>query len=71
MSRVIQTGTEWEGQVVLSHMSTAHGEVGLLFSRPFFPTSLEGEQVVKGRGLLVRARFDQRMLIFINCLRPH
>ena len=54
---------EWEGQVVLSHMSTAHGGVGLLFSRAFILTSLEVEQVVKGRCLLVKAKFEEHMFI--------
>ena len=54
---------EWEGQVVLSHMRTARGVVGLLFSRAFIPTSLKLEQVVKGRCLLVKAKFEEHMFI--------
>ena len=61
---------EWEVQVVLSHMSTAHGGVGLLFSKAFIPTSLEVEQVVKGRCLLVKAKFVEYALIFINVYTP-
>lgn len=45
---------EWEGQVVLSHNTTLSGGVGFLFSRAFNPTSLEVEQVVKGRCLLAK-----------------
>ena len=57
---------EWEGQVVLSHISTARGRVGLLFPGSFTPTSVEVEQVVKGRCLLVGTHFEELTLVFIN-----
>nr|BAC82605.1 pol-like protein [Tetraodon nigroviridis] len=61
---------EWEGQVVLSHLSTASGGVGLLFLRSFTPTSVEVEHVVKGRCLLVTACFNERTVVFINVYAP-
>lgn len=55
---------EWEGRVVLS------GGVGFLFSTAFNPTSLEVEQVVKGRCLLAKAQCNEHTLVFINIYAP-
>lgn len=41
----------WEGLVVLSHNTSQSSGVGIIFSQRFSPSSLEVEQVVKGRRL--------------------
>lgn len=62
---------EWEGQVALSHNTTLSGGVGIFFSRRFTPSSLEVEQEVEGRCLLVKAKFDTFTLVFINIYAPN
>ena len=61
---------EWEGQVVLSHLSTTSGGVGITFSKSFTPDSLEVEDVVEGRLLVVRAEVEQFYLVFMNVYAP-
>lgn len=57
---------EWVGQVLLSHDSTSSGEVGILFARSFSPINVEGEQVVEGKLMIVRASFNSYNMVFMN-----
>ena len=52
--------------MVLSHPSTTSGGVGIIFSKSFTPESLEVEEVVEGRLLVVRAKVEQFYLVFMN-----
>ena len=62
--------TEWDGEVVLSHLSNNTAGVALLFSREFLPLSFTVEEVMRGRLLVVRACFDQYNVVFINVYAP-
>ena len=57
---------EWEGQDILSHSSTSSGGIGVLFSRSFSPITVEIEQVIEGRLVVVTAKFDTYNMIFMN-----
>lgn len=57
---------EWEGQVVLRHISTAcGGGGGTLFSRSFTPMSVAVKHVIKERCPLVKACLYWRTLVFL------
>jgi hypothetical protein len=56
---------EWEGEVVLSHNTNLSVGVGFLFSRSFFPVSMEVEHVIMGKMLLIKARFEQFNVFFL------
>lgn len=43
---------EWDGQIILSHMSSNSGGVAVLFSKKSLPISYEIEEIVKGRFFL-------------------
>ena len=61
---------EWEGEVILSHNTSLSGGVGFLLSKSFNPVSLEVEHFIKGRLLLIKARFDLFTVVFINVYAP-
>ena len=52
---------EWEGKVLLSHGSAASAGVGILFARSFSPITVEVEQVVEGRLMVVLCVLNKRM----------
>ena len=56
--------------MVLSHLSTTSGGVGIIFSKNFTPESLEVEEVVEGRLLVVRAKVEQFYFVFMNVYAP-
>ena len=58
--------TEWEGEVILSHLSNSSGGVAILFSRDFAPMSFEVEEIMKGRLMVVRAKYELFNMVFIN-----
>ncbi|KAJ3594475.1 hypothetical protein NHX12_032779, partial [Muraenolepis orangiensis] len=47
---------EWEGEVILSHNTSRSGGVGFPLSKSFKPVSLEVEQFINGRLLLMLLR---------------
>ncbi|KAI3361897.1 hypothetical protein L3Q82_002225 [Scortum barcoo] len=57
------SGTE---NVVLSHLDRVSGGVALLFSRNFLPKSYELEERIKGRLMVVRAKYELFTIVFIN-----
>lgn len=61
---------EWEGQAILSHSSTSSGGVGILFSKCFSPLTVEVEEVVEGRLIVVRAKFSTYNMVFMNIYAP-
>ena len=62
---------EWEGEVILSHLHSTSSGVALLFSRDFIPKSYEMEEIVKGRLMLVRAKYELFTMVFINVYAPN
>lgn len=49
---------EWEGEVILSHLSKTSGGVVLLFSKNVLPESCVMEEKVKGRLMVDRAKYE-------------
>lgn len=58
--------TEWDGQLVLSPLSRISGGVAILFSRNFLPKSFVFEEIMKGRLMVVRAKYQHFTIVFIN-----
>ena len=69
-ANMIDWSREWGGRVILSHSSTSSGGVGMLFSTSFCPITVEVEQVVEGRLLVVKATFKNYNMVFINLYAP-
>lgn len=63
--------SEWGGEVILSSLSSVSGGVGVLLSRGFLPISYELEEVVKGRLMVVTAKFECLTFIFVNVYAPN
>ena len=61
---------EWGGTVVCSHKNSKSGGVVILFSKGFLPLSYEVEEVVEGRLLKVRARYENINMCLINVYAP-
>lgn len=62
---------EWEGEVFLSHNTALSAGVGVLFSRNFNPATVQVEQVIPGRCIVVRAVFEHFTVVFINIYAPN
>ena len=62
---------EFEGKVILSHFSRTSAGVALLFSRDFVPLSNVVEERVKGRLLVVKAKYECFNIVFINVYAPN
>ena len=61
---------EWGGTVVCSHKNSKSGGVAILFSKGFLPLSYEVEEVVEGRLLKVRVRYENITMCLINVYAP-
>lgn len=61
---------EWKGDIVLSHGSSLSAGVAVLFSENVKPISVNVEEVIKGRLLVVRAVMEKTSLVFINIYAP-
>ena len=57
---------EFDGQVFLSHFKSTSAGVALLFSKYFCPVSHVVEERVKGRLLVVKAKYERFNIVFIN-----
>lgn len=57
---------EWDGNIVLTHKSTASAGVEILFSKSFLTKSFDLEEVVKGRLIKVVARYEKSTVILLN-----
>ena len=62
---------EWDGEVVLSGLSSTSAGVAVLFAKDVIPKSHTVEERVKGRLLVVRANFELFNLVFINVYAPN
>ena len=62
---------EWDGEVILSHFSNCSSGVAILLSRDFTPISFEVEEVIKGRLMVVRAKYELFKMVFINVYAPN
>lgn len=62
---------EWDGEVVLSALSSTSAGVAVLFARGFIPKSHTVEERIKGRLLVVRANYELFNLVFINIYAPN
>ena len=62
---------EFEGKVILRHFSRTSAGVALLFSRDFVPLSNVVEERVKGRLLVVKAKYECFNIVFINVYAPN
>jgi len=58
---------EWDGQSCLSHKRVFSAGVGILFSKKFLDSEKE---IVKGRLLKVKAKYDKIVLELINVYVP-
>jgi len=61
---------EWEGEVLLTHMSSNRGGGAVLFSKRFLPVSCQVEEVIAGRLLIIRATFEKCKMVFVNVYAP-
>lgn len=61
---------EWEGEVLLTHMSSNRGGGAFLFAKSFFPVSCQVEEVIAGRLMIIRATFEKCKMVFINVYAP-
>ena len=61
---------EWDGLSLLSHNTSISGGVAILFSKSFTPVSYDVVEVLKGRLLKVRIRFENYVLVFICVYAP-
>ena len=62
---------EFDGQVFLSHFKSTSAGVALLFSKYFCPVSHVVEERVKGRLLVVKAKYERFNVVFINVYAPN
>lgn len=53
---------DWEGEVILSHLNRASGGVAV-FSKDFLPESDDFQEVVKGRLMVVKAKYVPRLCL--------
>lgn len=61
---------EWEGEVLLTHMSSNRGGGAVLFAKRFLPVSCQVEEVIDGRLMIIRATFEKCKMVFINVYAP-
>ena len=62
---------EWNGEVILSHLSRTSGGVSLIFSKSFLPKCHVVEEVMKGRQMVVRAKYEAFTMVFVNVYTPN
>lgn len=62
---------EWGGEIILSHLNQASGGVAILFSKNFLPVSYHFEEVVKGRLMVVKAKYECFNIVFVNVYAPN
>lgn len=62
---------EWDGEVVLSHLSRTSGGVAVLFSKNLLPKSQVVEEIIQGRLMVVRATYELFTIVFINVYAPN
>lgn len=67
----IEWKRDWEGEVVLGHLSRTSGVVALLFSKNFLLESFDFQEVVKGRLMVVKAQFECFRIAFVNVYAPN
>lgn len=56
---------EWDGEVVLSHMSSVRGGVAVLFAKKILLISYELKHVIPGRLMLLKAKFERFNFVFL------
>lgn len=61
---------EWEGQVVLSHKTASSAGVAVLFSKNCLPITYEVTEVMKGRIIKIKAKFERVTMEIINVYAP-
>lgn len=61
---------EWQGEAYLTHLNSVRGGVAILFAKNFLPTACEIKQVIPGRLLALKAKFEKFNLIFLNVYAP-
>ena len=61
-----QTGGGSLTEVFLSHFNSTSAGVAFLFSKDFCPVSHVVEEWVKGRLLVVKAKYERFNIVFIN-----
>ena len=61
---------EWDGDVILSHLTRTSGGVGILFAKGFLPHSCVVEERIGGRLLVVRAVYEHFTFVFVNVYAP-
>ncbi|KAI7801458.1 pol-like protein [Triplophysa rosa] len=66
----IEWRKEWQGEVYLTHISSGRGGVAILFAKNFLPISCEIKQVIPGRLLALKAKFEKFNFIFLNLYAP-
>lgn len=62
---------EWDGQIVLSHKSSISGGVAVLFSKNFLPLSCEVDEIIEGRFLKIKAKFEKTIMVLMNLYLPN
>ena len=62
--------SEWDGEVILSSLTSVSAGVTILFSKKFHPLSYECKEVIEGRLMVVKAKFDCFSLTLINVYAP-
>jgi len=61
---------EWDGQIVLSHKSSISGGVAVLFSKHFLPLSCEVEEIISGRFVKIKVKFEKIIMVLLNIYAP-
>lgn len=62
---------DWDGQIFMSHLAYNSGGVAVLFSKTVSPLSVETEEIVKGRFLKVKVKFEHATMVFLNIYAPN
>lgn len=66
----VEWAKEFGGLTLLSHNTNVSGGVGILFSKLCTPISYDVDEIVKGRLLKVRAKFEDAFFVFICAYAP-
>lgn len=61
---------EWDGQIVLSHKSSVSGGVAVLFSKHILPLSCEVEEIIGGRLLKIKVKYEKVTMVLLNLYAP-
>ena len=67
----IEWKKEWEGEIILSHLSRCSGGIAILFSKDFIPQSYTVYEKIDGRLLVVKAIYEHFTLVFVNVYAPN